>query len=63
MVVCHCNAVSDREIRSEILAGALGADEVAVRCGAGGRCGSCRPVVEALLAEQGVDIRPAISAA
>ncbi|MCB0961423.1 MAG: (2Fe-2S)-binding protein [Acidimicrobiales bacterium] len=55
--------MSDREIRSEILAGALGADEVAVRCGAGGRCGSCRPVVEALLAEQGVDIRPAISAA
>jgi bacterioferritin-associated ferredoxin len=63
MVVCHCNAVSDREIRSEILAGALGPDEVAERCGAGDRCGSCRPVVEALLAEQGVAIRHAHVAA
>ena len=63
MVVCHCNAVSDREIRSEILAGALEVDEVADRCGAGDRCGSCRPVVEALLAEQGVRIRPVVSAA
>lgn len=63
MVVCHCNAVSDREIRSEVLAGARCAQDVAERCGAGGSCGSCRPVVDALLAEAGVDIRPAFSAA
>lgn len=50
MVVCHCNAVNDRAIRAEIEAGALDADELAVRCGAGARCGSCRPVVEAILA-------------
>jgi len=63
MVVCHCNAVNDREIRAEILAGALDAEGVAERCDAGTRCGSCRPVVEALLAEHGVTIRRATVAA
>jgi bacterioferritin-associated ferredoxin len=63
MVVCHCNAVNDREIRAEILAGALDVDGVAERCDAGTRCGSCRPVVEALLAEHGVTIRRAVAAA
>jgi bacterioferritin-associated ferredoxin len=51
MVICHCYAVNDRAIRAEIAAGALDADAVAERCGAGGNCGSCRPVVEAILAE------------
>jgi bacterioferritin-associated ferredoxin len=50
MVVCHCAAVNDRSIRTEIEAGALDVDAVAERCGAGGRCGSCRPVIEAILA-------------
>lgn len=50
MVVCHCNAVNDRVIRAEIEAGVLDADELADRCGAGTRCGSCRPVLEAILA-------------
>jgi len=63
MVVCHCNAVSDREIRAEILSGALDADDVAARCDAGTRCGGCRPVVDALLAEAGVVIRRAYAAA
>lgn len=57
MVVCHCNAVNDRAIRAEILAGALDVEDVAERCDAGTRCGGCRPVVEALLAEAGVAIR------
>ncbi|CAN5722392.1 hypothetical protein BH10ACT1_BH10ACT1_29730 [soil metagenome] len=63
MVVCHCNAVSDREIRQEILSGALDADDVAARCDAGGHCGGCRPVIDALLAEAGVSIRRALTAA
>jgi len=50
VVVCHCNAVNDRAIRAEIATGALDADELAARCGAGARCGSCVPVIEAILA-------------
>lgn len=57
MVVCHCVVVSDREVRAQVLAGALDADDIAARCGAGTRCGGCVPVVEALLAEQAVSVR------
>ncbi|MEZ5180128.1 MAG: (2Fe-2S)-binding protein [Acidimicrobiales bacterium] len=51
MVVCHCNAVSDREIRDLVRAGALDAADVAARCSAGARCGGCVTVVETLVAE------------
>lgn len=54
MVVCHCLAVNDRAIHAAIVAGALDPDELAARCGAGGRCGGCRPMIEALLAQAGV---------
>ena len=50
MVVCHCRAVNDKAIVAEILSGAVDADTLAERCGAGTRCGGCRPVVEELLA-------------
>ena len=41
MVICHCEAVNDRRIREEIAAGALDAEALAERCGAGTDCGSC----------------------
>lgn len=50
MIVCHCQVVSDRRIRAEIEAGAVTVDEIAERCGAGARCGSCRPTISVLLA-------------
>ncbi len=56
VVVCHCLAVNDRAILAAIVAGALDADELAERCGAGGRCGGCRPVIEALLAQSAVAV-------
>ena len=62
MVVCHCRAVNDKAIVAEILSGALDADALAERCGAGSRCGGCRPVVEELLAEHAVSIRAAAAA-
>ena len=50
MIVCHCQVVSDRVIRTEVDCGALSVDEIADRCGAGSRCGSCRPTIGVLLA-------------
>ena len=57
MVVCHCYVVSDREIRAQIQAGALTAEDLASRCAAGTRCGGCQPVIDSLLAETNVAIR------
>jgi bacterioferritin-associated ferredoxin len=50
MIVCHCEVVSDRHIRSEVDSGALSVDEIADRCGAGAHCGSCRSTIGVLLA-------------
>jgi bacterioferritin-associated ferredoxin len=63
MVVCHCNAVNDRAIRTEIEAGAADANAVAARCGAGAHCGSCQPLVERLLAQFGLESDPRTVAA
>jgi bacterioferritin-associated ferredoxin len=49
MLVCHCHAVADDAIKAEIAAGALSADELAARCGAGSRCGGCHAVIDELL--------------
>lgn len=62
MVVCHCNAVSDREIREQVRAGALDARDIAARCAAGTHCGGCLEVVESLVAE-GARIRTRTAAA
>jgi len=50
VIVCHCQVVGDRRIRAEIEAGAVTVDEISERCGAGARCGSCRPTISVLLA-------------
>jgi bacterioferritin-associated ferredoxin len=50
LIVCHCEVVNDRAIRAEVALGAATADEIGERCGAGTRCGSCRPTIGALLA-------------
>jgi bacterioferritin-associated ferredoxin len=50
MIVCHCEVVSDRHVRDAITCGARTVDEVGAMCGAGTRCGSCRPTMGALLA-------------
>lgn len=58
MLVCQCEAVNDRRILAEIVEGAVCADQVAERCGAGARCGGCRPTIEALLASLGLGEQP-----
>jgi bacterioferritin-associated ferredoxin len=49
MVVCHCRAVSVRTIAATLASGASSVEQVGLDCGAGTRCGGCRPVIEALL--------------
>jgi bacterioferritin-associated ferredoxin len=49
MYICFCRTVTDRVVIAEIHAGARTMHEIAKRCGAGGRCGGCRPEVARLL--------------
>lgn len=51
MYVCACRAVTDRTINAAIASGARTVEEIASRCGAGGRCGGCWPVLRELLDE------------
>ena len=54
VMVCHCEAVNDAAISTEIAAGALDAEALAERCGVGAHCGGCHAAVEQLLAEFGL---------
>ena len=49
MIVCHCNGITDSEIRRA--AKECGRDGLAVsqRCGAGTACRGCLPTIQALL--------------
>jgi bacterioferritin-associated ferredoxin len=47
--VCHCNAVTDRTVDAAIASGASTVPEITERCTAGGGCGGCHDLLEALL--------------
>jgi bacterioferritin-associated ferredoxin len=51
MIVCSCEAVNDRTVRTAIASGAATVDEVTGRCRAGGGCGGCHRLLERLLAD------------
>ena len=51
MIVCMCEGVSDREIRSNIQQGATSLSELAHRCHVGQDCGRCRVMLRALVRE------------
>ena len=54
MLVCHCNAISDRAIRKAVRKGASNASEVGMRTGAGVGCGGCLDSVNGIIrAESG----------
>jgi bacterioferritin-associated ferredoxin len=59
MVVCHCEVVNDQTIVAAIQAGAVDADDLATLCGAGERCGGCRPTIESLLVQIRLAEQPA----
>lgn len=56
MIICHCTATSDRQLRALVEAGVRSVDELADACGAAARCGGCRPMVERVLARAAVDV-------
>jgi len=45
MILCICQAVTDREVDAAIRAGAHSLAEVSKACGAGGNCGSCQHTI------------------
>jgi bacterioferritin-associated ferredoxin len=51
MFVCSCRAVTDRTVDATIASGATCIEEIAQRCGAGGRCGGCWPELERIIHE------------
>jgi len=59
MVVCHCKAVSDRTVDAAIASGATTVPEITARCTAGGGCGGCHRLLEALLEATATEREPA----
>jgi bacterioferritin-associated ferredoxin len=53
MIVCHCHRVCDRAIRAAVEAGASTQEAVTEMCGAGKRCGRCKPAVRELIERDG----------
>ena len=49
MIVCLCEAVSDREVRGCIARGCRSIGEVKRSCGAGGGCGACHDMVRDMI--------------
>ncbi len=49
MVVCHCKAVSERDVRRAVRDGASRRVEVTRACGAGSVCGGCHPVIDEIV--------------
>jgi bacterioferritin-associated ferredoxin len=63
MVVCHCKAVSDRTVDAAIASGATSVPEITARCTAGGGCGGCHRLLEALLEATVMEREPASASA
>jgi len=55
MIICHCAAVTDRDIRAAIEQGAASMPAVVRRTGAGRCCAPCRDEIKAMLAATSPD--------
>jgi bacterioferritin-associated ferredoxin len=49
MYVCICRAVTDKQVKATIQAGATTVEEVARACGAGGDCGGCQGMIDEMI--------------
>ena len=61
MIVCSCQAVSEKRIVSAVAQGAFTREEVTARCGAGGGCGGCHRRIQLIIRD--LTIRAAASPA
>jgi bacterioferritin-associated ferredoxin len=62
VIVCHCKALTDRDLRAHCARGVQTLEAMAVCCGAGGECGGCRPHVQMLIqAERTARLEGAVS--
>ena len=52
MIVCHCNATTDREIRRAVRSGASSLREVSRTCGAASGCGGCAETVLEIISSE-----------
>ena len=52
MIVCHCNATTDREIRRAVRNGASSLREVSRSCGAASGCGGCAEAVLEIISSE-----------
>jgi bacterioferritin-associated ferredoxin len=52
LIVCHCHAASEREIRRAVRNGAGTLREVASACGAASGCGGCGSAVQEIIASE-----------
>jgi bacterioferritin-associated ferredoxin len=46
MILCICQAVTDREVDAAVRGGAQSVDAVGACCGAGTDCGACRDAIQ-----------------
>jgi bacterioferritin-associated ferredoxin len=52
VIVCHCRATSDREIRRAVRNGAVTLHEVSRACGAASGCGGCAEAVHEIIVSE-----------
>ena len=58
MIVCVCAGVSERTLRKVVAEGATSLKQIERRCGAGGGCGACRPLIRECL--RAAEVAPAV---
>ena len=59
MIVCHCQGVSDRQVRQAVREGARSVRQVARVCRAGRICGGCRPAICEIISSEASESAPA----
>jgi bacterioferritin-associated ferredoxin len=62
MWICHCKAVTDKDIEAAIEDGARSTVDVALECRAGTGCGGCIPEVRRILRDRRVHLRKSLAA-